>query len=95
MKLTTKFKKNVKTNNNIEMQDKCLSGQGERGGGGRKYVQKNSITLPSRHGFHMGPITYTIDIIIVMHIYCISARLKVFQFGVLFLIINLLPTAVI
>lgn len=36
--ITTKLKK-VKTNNNIEMQDECFSGQGERGRGG-EYMQK-------------------------------------------------------
>lgn len=40
--ITTKLKK-VKTNNNIEMQDECFSGQGERGrwgGGGEGICQK-------------------------------------------------------
>lgn len=57
-KITTKLKK-VKTNNNIEMQDECFSGQGERGrcggGGGRVYAKKNC------------PKTYSIDIHV--HIY--------------------------
>lgn len=48
------------------MQDECFSGQGERGrwGGGEGICKKK---IPSRHGFRMGPKTYSIDIHV--HIY--------------------------
>lgn len=63
--ITTKLK-TVKTNNNIEMQDECFSGQGERGRWGGEGICKTKKCL-SRHGFRMGPKTYSIDIHV--HIY--------------------------